>query len=116
MTPNRRRMLIAGGLVLALAVGGGAAAYLISTDSRAKEAGKSKGPPAVPVTVAAVTKETVAVRLAAIGNVEAYSTVALKARVDGQITEVNFKADPHQRRDRLGRRESKPGRARASAA
>jgi len=91
MTPNRRRMLIAGGLVLALAVGGGAAAYLISTDSRAKEAGKSKGPPAVPVTVAAVTKETVAVRLAAIGNVEAYSTVALKARVDGQITEVNFK-------------------------
>ena len=59
MTPNRRRMLIAGGLVLALAVGGGAAAYLISTDSRAKEAGKSKGPPAVPVTVAAVTKETV---------------------------------------------------------
>src|SRR3954466_9232717 len=91
MTPNRRRMLIAGGLVLALAVGGGAAAYFISTDSRAKEAGKSKGPPAVPVTVAAVTKETVAVRLAAIGNVEAYSTVALKARVDGQITEVNFK-------------------------
>jgi len=79
-------MLIAGGVVLALAVGGGAAAYLISTDSRAKEGRKgSKGPPAVPVTVSVVGKETVAVRLAAIGNVEAYSTVALKARVDGQI-------------------------------
>jgi membrane fusion protein, multidrug efflux system len=85
-------MLIAGGVVLALAVGGGAAAYLISTDSRAKEGRKgSKGPPAVPVTVSVVGKETVAVRLAAIGNVEAYSTVALKARVDGQIVEVNFK-------------------------
>lgn len=92
MTPSRRRMLIAGGVVLALAVGGGAAAYLISTDSRAKEGRKgSKGPPAVPVTVSVVGKETVAVRLAAIGNVEAYSTVALKARVDGQIVEVNFK-------------------------
>jgi multidrug efflux system membrane fusion protein len=91
MTQNRRRMLIAGGLLIALAVGGGAAAYLISTDSRAKDARKSKGPPAVPVTVAVVGKETVAVRLTAIGNVEAYSTVALKARVDGQITEVNFK-------------------------
>jgi multidrug efflux system membrane fusion protein len=92
MTPTRRRMLIAGGVLLALAVGGGAAAYLISTDSRAKEGRKgSKGPPAVPVTVSVVGKETVAVRLAAIGNVEAYSTVALKARVDGQIIEVNFK-------------------------
>src|SRR5207249_12330139 len=29
--------------------------------------------------------------LRAIGNVEAYSTVALKARVDGQIVEVNFR-------------------------
>jgi multidrug efflux system membrane fusion protein len=91
MTPTRRRMLIAGGLLLAIAIGAGVATYLISTDSRAKEGRKSKGPPAVPVTVAPVRKETVAVRLAAIGNVEAFSTVALKARVDGQIVEVNFK-------------------------
>ena len=84
-------MLIAGGVLLALALGA-SAAYLLSTDSRAKEARKgSKGPPAVPVTVAPVSKQTVAVRLSAIGNVEAYSTVAVKARVDGQITEVNFK-------------------------
>src|SRR4051794_14886960 len=109
MTPNRRRMLIAGGLVLALAVGGGAAAYLISTDSRAKEAGKSKGPPAVPVTVAAVTKETVAVRLAAIGNVEASQTVALKARVDGQIVTVNFReGDPVKKGEVLFRIDPRP--------
>ena len=91
MTPTRRRMLIAGGVLLALAVGG-TAAYLISTDSGAKESRKgTKGPAAVPVAVANVTKENVSVRLSAIGNVEAYSTVALKARVDGQIIEVNFK-------------------------
>ena len=91
MTPTRRRVLIAGGVLLALVLGG-TAAYLLSSDSRAKEARKgTKGPPAVPVSVAAVNKETVAVRLSAIGNVEAYSTVAVKARVDGQIIEVNFK-------------------------
>ena len=67
------------------------ASYL-NIDLRAKEGRKAtKGPPAVPVTVAAVVQETVPVRLRAIGNVEAYSTVALKARVDGQIIEVNFK-------------------------
>jgi len=33
----------------------------------------------------------VPIRLQAIGNVEAYSTVALKARVDGEIVAVNFR-------------------------
>ncbi|HYY60915.1 MAG TPA: efflux RND transporter periplasmic adaptor subunit, partial [Burkholderiales bacterium] len=75
----------------ALAAYFGAGSYF-SIDTRAKEGRKAaKGPPSVPVTVATVLKETVPVQLAAIGNVEAYSTVALKARVDGQIVEVNFK-------------------------
>src|SRR5437588_11544440 len=90
MTAASRRFLIAGAAVVALAAG--AIAAYFSIDIRAKEGRKAaKGPPAVPVTVANVAKETVVVRLAAIGNVEAYSTVALKARVDGQIIEVNFK-------------------------
>jgi multidrug efflux system membrane fusion protein len=90
MTPASRRFLIAGAVVVAL-VAGGIAAYF-STDSRAKEGRKAaKGPPAVPVTVAPVAQETVPIELRAIGNVEAYSTVALKARVDGQIVEVNFR-------------------------
>jgi len=90
MTPASRRFLIAGAVVVAL-VAGGIAAYF-STDSGAKEGRKAgKGPPAVPVTVAPVTQETVPIELRAIGNVEAYSTVALKARVDGQIVEVNFR-------------------------
>src|SRR5437870_4038887 len=90
MTAANRRFLIAGAVVVAL-VAGGIAAYF-STDSGAREGRKAgKAPPAVPVTVAFVAQETVPIELRAIGNVEAYSTVALKARVDGQIVEVNFR-------------------------
>jgi multidrug efflux system membrane fusion protein len=58
---------------------------------RAQDAKLPRAAPAVPISVATVAQQTVAVRIQAIGNVEAYSTVALKARVDGQIVEVNFK-------------------------
>jgi multidrug efflux system membrane fusion protein len=39
----------------------------------------------------AALQQTVPVRLQAIGNVEAYSSVAVKSRVDGQILEVQFR-------------------------
>jgi membrane fusion protein, multidrug efflux system len=89
MTRTSRRVLIAGTLVVAVAAGG--LAFYFASDSRAREGKASKGPPAVPVTVAQVQQQTVPVKLRAIGNVEAFSTVSLKARVDGQIVEVNFK-------------------------
>lgn len=47
--------------------------------------------PVVPVTVGAVIKKTVPVQSRAIGNVEAYSTVSVKARVGGDLTHVYFK-------------------------
>jgi multidrug efflux system membrane fusion protein len=80
-------------LIALVAVGVGV--YFIA-DGRAKESRKApKGPPAVPVTVAPVLQETVPIRLQAIGNVEAYQTVSIKARVDGQIVTVNFReGDP----------------------
>jgi len=53
---------------------------------------KKKPPtPAVPVLAATATERTVPVELKAIGNVEAYATVNIKARVGGQITQVNFR-------------------------
>jgi len=62
-----------------------------SGETRAQGA-KATNPAALfPVTVAAVVQHNVPERIQAIGNVEAYSTVALKSRVDGQILEVNFK-------------------------
>ena len=89
VTSASRRFLIAGAVLVAV-VAGGIAAYF-STDTGAREGKGAKGPPAVPVTVAPVLQETVPVRQQAIGNVEAYQTVAVKARVDGQIIEVNFR-------------------------
>jgi len=58
---------------------------------RANEPKASKTALLVPVTVAAVAVRSVPFRVQAIGNVEALSTVSVRARVDGQIVEVNFK-------------------------
>ena len=88
---SRRLVLI--GLLLAVIGGAGLGTYFV-TDGQTKEGGrpgKGKGPPAVPVSVALVMQQTVPVRLHAIGNVEPFASVAVKARVDGQIQEVNFR-------------------------
>jgi multidrug efflux system membrane fusion protein len=45
----------------------------------------------VPVTVSAAVQKAVPVQLRAIGNMQAYSTVVIKARVEGILTEVFFK-------------------------
>ena len=63
----------------------------LATGSRANEPTKARGSAAVPVTVIAVAEQAMPVRIAAIGNVEPFATVAVKARVDGQILEVAFK-------------------------
>jgi membrane fusion protein, multidrug efflux system len=97
MTAAGRRRVFALAAVVAVAAAVGLGSYLIVADGRtaksAKEGGKGagKGGAAVPVTVVRVLQETVPVRLNAIGNVEAYSTVAVKARVDGQIIDVNVR-------------------------
>ena len=84
-----KRWLVLGGagtLVVAIAL----FAY-IGAEIRANERKSPKGPLAVPVNVELVSQELVPLRIQAIGNVEAYSTVAVKARTDGQIIEVGFK-------------------------
>lgn len=46
---------------------------------------------AVPVTIAPVIQKTVPVEVRAIGNVEAYSTVSVKAQVGGKVAQALFK-------------------------
>ena len=61
------------------------------SEKQTSAATKKKGDgAAVPVITAPVVAKTVPVRIQAIGNVEAYATVALKSRVDGQIVKVPF--------------------------
>ena len=71
------------------------------TEIRANERKAPKGPPAIPVSVTQVALEVVPFQLQAIGNVEAFSTVALKARVDGQIVEVGFREGEEIARGRI---------------
>ena len=47
-------------------------------------------PEAAPVTVASVARQDVPVEVRAIGHVEPFTTVALKARVGGQVLRVGF--------------------------
>lgn len=111
MSRTRRRVVIAG--VLVVAVAAAALAAYVSTDSRAREAHKApKDAAAVPVTLSAVEQRTVPVRLQAIGNVEAYLTVAVKARVDGQIVQVNFReGQPMKKGEVLFRIDPRPYQA-----
>ncbi len=94
-----KRLFVFGGVGL-LVVAVVLFAYF-GTEIRANERKGSKGPPAIPVSVAQVAQEVVAFRLLAIGNVEAYATVSVKARVDGQIVEVGFKEGEEVARGRL---------------
>jgi len=48
-------------------------------------------PPAVPVGVATVRQRDFPVYLTGLGSVQAFNTVSLKSRVDGQIMQVNFR-------------------------
>ncbi len=54
-------------------------------------AGRQAALPPAPVVVAQARTASVPVTLGVIGNVQAYSAVAVKSQVDGQILEVHFK-------------------------
>ena len=58
-----------------------------SNDGRAKQAAK----PAVPVKIGDVMQQNIPVQINAIGNVEAYNAVSVKALVNGEIIGVQFK-------------------------
>ena len=65
---------------------------------------KTPAPPrsGVPVTVASSTTKDVPVEVRVIGTVEAYSTVAVKSQVTGELKEVHFKeGDEVKSGDRL---------------
>jgi multidrug efflux system membrane fusion protein len=82
-----RRAGIAGVAILGSAL----LVYFGAGPSAQESKAPPRGPATVPVTVAKATQKNIPFLLKAIGNVEPLSTVALKARVDGQIVEVNFK-------------------------
>ncbi|HWZ71831.1 MAG TPA: efflux RND transporter periplasmic adaptor subunit [Casimicrobiaceae bacterium] len=77
--------ILAGVAGLAVVVG------LVAQYNKESRAAAQKTTAAVPVSAAQVVARTMPVSLTAIGNVEPFTTVAVKARVDGQLNSVKFK-------------------------
>jgi membrane fusion protein, multidrug efflux system len=77
--------------ILAALAGAAIAVGLVAQYNKESRAAVQKAPIVVPVSAAQVVSKTMPVRLTAIGNVEPFTTVAIKARVDGQLLSVKFK-------------------------
>jgi multidrug efflux system membrane fusion protein len=92
MTRTRTLLLI----VAVLAVGGAATWYYAKPEAPA--AGKKgQTPQAIPVKLAKAVIRDMPLRLDITGRTEAYETVTLKARVDGQVHSVSFTEGQHVR-------------------
>jgi membrane fusion protein, multidrug efflux system len=86
---NRRILLIGVAVALALA-GGFAVTRGVWTPQDAIAQSKAKGKSAVAVDVAQAVKKKAPVRVDLLGNVTPIAAVAVKPRIDSEITEVHF--------------------------
>lgn len=83
------RRAIGAAVVLALAAI--IVVWRLSSGVEAPPAGAQTPPPGIPVTPGTVVARDVPVFLQGIGTVQAYNSVSVKSRVDGQIVRVDFK-------------------------
>src|SRR5690242_8708005 len=86
---SRTWIVIAAGLLLALTL------MACNGGSRTPTTARANTPQAVQVTVASAMKQDFPVYLSGLGSIQAYYTVSLKSRVDGQLTEVRFREGEH---------------------
>src|SRR5690349_21267407 len=78
--------------VLAVVLVAAVVGYMVLAQrDKASAAASSATPPSVPVTVGTVETKDVPVFVRGIGTVQAFKTVTVKTRVDGQIVKVLFK-------------------------
>jgi membrane fusion protein, multidrug efflux system len=80
--------LVGAGFAAGLAVWGFGAGF--DGQGAAAQQRSAPDPPAVPITVAPAQPRDMPVYVRGIGTVQAYNTVAIKSRVDGQIVKVDF--------------------------
>src|SRR6266542_4253454 len=72
-----------------------------SGQGQGRGAGRSRGGETVPVLVATAVQKSVPTQIRAVGNVEAYSTVAIKSQVTGVIYKIHFKEGDDVKKDQL---------------
>jgi multidrug efflux pump subunit AcrA (membrane-fusion protein) len=82
-------------LVAVLAAAGGAAWHYSRTEAPASKKGQASPP--VPVKLAKAVMRDMPLKLAITGRTEAYETVTLKSRVEGQVQAVTFTEGQHVR-------------------
>ncbi|MET0599972.1 MAG: efflux RND transporter periplasmic adaptor subunit [Mesorhizobium sp.] len=75
--------------LLVLIAAGSAAAVWLTRDEKAMATAPAEPPP-IPVQVATARKEDVPVYLSGLGTVQAFNTVTIRARVDGELQQVLF--------------------------
>ena len=92
-TVMKKRTLVAGAVVVLVAAGSIAVATRGGwwSDGAVAQATRQNGPRAVPVEVVTAIKKVVPVRLEVLGSVTPIASVAVKARVDSEITAVHFR-------------------------
>ena len=89
---GRRKCRVFRGAVLIFAMAFAVAVVLTGCGSQSTKSARASAPPlAVPVGVATVKQGDFNVYLTGLGSVQAFNTVSLKTRIDGQIMQVNFR-------------------------
>lgn len=88
---TRSKNLLLGALVIVLA----GSAYWYQADRTASPPAATRRPPPVPVTAARATVANVPVLLEVVGRAEAYESVTMKSRVDGQVASVTYTEGQH---------------------
>lgn len=84
-------------MLAALAVAIAGAVYWYQTSRTSSTTNMAKKPPPVPVTVAKASVADIPVLLDVVGRAEAYESVTLKARLDGQVAAAPFTEGQHVR-------------------
>jgi len=89
----KKRILVAGAVVVLVAAGCAVAAKRsgLWPGGAVAQAPRQNAPRAVPVEIVTATKQVVPVRIEALGTVTPIASVAVKPRVDSEITGVHFR-------------------------
>src|SRR5271165_1764860 len=88
--PVRMRWYLLSGMAILVAVCGGYVGWRHLATVHAVAPPAAVPPPAIPVSVAAAERRDVPIYLTGLGTVQAFNTVTVKTRVDGELVKVAF--------------------------
>ncbi len=86
----RRRWYLPAGMAILLALWGGYVGWQHLATARAVAAPAAAPSPAIPVSIATAERQDVPIYLTGLGTVQAFNTVTVKTRVDGELLKVAF--------------------------